>query len=120
MKMGRNADEKITGVLHDVIEDSSWAFGDIQAEGFSTEIIAALVCLTKISETEDYDNFIECVAKNPLAVTVKIHDPTDNMDVRRLPHIGDGEMIRLNKYLKAYHRLKPDYDAPHPLFDEIR
>ena len=37
------------------------------------------------------------------------HDLTDNMDVRRMPCIGEKEVTRLRKYLKAYHRLMPLY-----------
>lgn len=48
-------------------------------------------------------------ASNPIAVAVKIHDLTDNMDVRRMPCIGEKEVTRLRKYLKAYHRLMPLY-----------
>ena len=35
MAMGRTLDEKIVGVLHDVIEDSDWTFGMLQNEGFA-------------------------------------------------------------------------------------
>ena len=85
MEMGRTEEEKIVGILHDVVEDSDWTFEALEAEGFSQEIIAALKCVTKISENENYDDFIERVKKNPLATAVKINDLTDNMDIRRLP-----------------------------------
>jgi uncharacterized short protein YbdD (DUF466 family) len=77
----------------------------LEAEGFAPEIIAALKCVTKISENEDYDDFIERVKKNPLAVAVKINDLTDNMDIRRLPYLSDKDVKRLKKYLKAYKKL---------------
>ena len=105
MEMGQTEEEKIVGVLHDVIEDTDWTFEALEAEGFSQEIIGALRCVTKISENENYDDFIERVKKNPLAVTVKINDLTDNMDIRRLPYLSDKDVKRLKKYLKAYKRL---------------
>ena len=105
MAMGKNEQEKIAGVLHDIVEDTPWTFEMLEAEGFAPEIIAALKCVTKISENEDYDNFIERVKKNPLAVAVKINDLTDNMDIRRLPYLSDKDVKRLKKYLKAYKKL---------------
>ena len=105
MDMGRSEEEKIVGVLHDVVEDTDWTFEMLAAEGFSQDIIAALKCVTKISENENYDDFIERVKKNPLATAVKINDLSDNMDIRRLPYLSDKDVKRLKKYLKAYKKL---------------
>lgn len=105
MEMGKTEDEKIVGVLHDVIEDTDWTFERLKAEGFSQEVINALRCVTKTSENENYDDFIDRVKKNPLATAVKINDLTDNMDIRRLPYLSDKDVKRLKKYLKAYKRL---------------
>ena len=105
MEMGKTEEEKIVGVLHDVVEDTSWTFEALEAEGFSKEIIEALRCVTKTSENENYDAFIDRVKKNPLATAVKINDITDNMDIRRLPYLSDKDVKRLKKYLKAYKRL---------------
>lgn len=105
MEMGKTEEEKIVGVLHDVIEDTDWTFEKLAEEGFSDEVIAALKCVTKTSENENYDDFIDRVKKNPLAVAVKINDLTDNMDIRRLPYLSDKDVKRLKKYLKAYKRL---------------
>ena len=105
MAMGRTLDEKIVGVLHDVIEDSDWTFDMLQNEGFSPEVIEALRCVTKTSENENYDDFIDRIRKNPLATAVKLNDLTDNMDIRRLPYLSDKDVKRLKRYLKAYKRL---------------
>lgn len=105
MEMGKTEDEKIVGVLHDVIEDSDWTFERLEAEGFSQEVINALRCVTKTSENENYDDFIDRVKKNLLAAAVKINDLTDNMDIRRLPYLSDKDVKRLKKYLKAYKKL---------------
>lgn len=86
MEMGQTENEKIVGVLHDVIEDTDWTFEKLAEEGFSQEIIAALRCVTKLSENENYDDFIERVKKNPLATAVKINDLTDNIDAE-LPRL---------------------------------
>ena len=108
MEMGKTEEEKIIGVLHDVIEDTDWTFEALEKEGFSKEVMNALRCVTKLSENENYDDFIERVKKNPLAVAVKINDLSDNMDIRRLPYLSDKDVKRLKKYLKAYKKLIGD------------
>ena len=105
MQAGRTIDEKIVGVLHDIVEDTDWTFEALLAEGFPAHIIDALRCVTKISEEEPYEEFIQRVKSNPLAVAVKINDLTDNMDIRRLAEINDKDVQRLRKYLKAYREL---------------
>ena len=105
MAMGQTMEEKILGVLHDVVEDIAWTFEQLAAEGFSARIIEALRCLTKLSSTEPYDKYITRIKHNPLAVAVKLNDLTDNMDIRRLPYLSDKDVKRLKKYLKAYKQL---------------
>jgi len=104
MNAGISNDEKICGVLHDLVEDTNWTFEDLQKEGFEGHIIDALKCLTK-QKNETYEHFIDRVIKNPLAVKVKINDLSDNMDIRRLEDITEIDRVRLNKYIKAYRRL---------------
>lgn len=113
MAAGRSIEEKIAGVLHDVVEDCGWTFGMLEAEGFSAEILEALRCVTKLSESEPYDKFIARIKGNPLAVAVKLNDLTDNMDIRRLPYLSDKDVKRLKKYLKAYKQLtgEPRYSV---------
>lgn len=105
MQAGKTIDEKIVGVLHDVVEDTTWTFDALLAEGFPVRIVDALRYVTKLSDDELYEAFINRVKNNPLAVAVKINDLTDNMDVRRLQTLTDADMQRLHKYLKAYQSL---------------
>jgi (p)ppGpp synthase/HD superfamily hydrolase len=105
MSAGKTLNEKIVGVLHDVVEDSGWTFEQLSNEGFSDEIIAALRCVTKLSEDEPYDELMERVTKNDLAIAVKINDLSDNMDIRRLKELTEKDFQRLQKYHRAYTRL---------------
>ena len=105
MTSGRTEDEKIVGVLHDVVEDTDWTFEQLQKEGFSNHIIDAIRCLSKTSDEENYDLFIERIKGNQLAVKVKLNDLTDNLDVKRIPEVTGKDVERLNKYLKAYRLL---------------
>ena len=105
MNMGKTVEEKIAGVLHDVVEDSDWTFEMLEKEGIPKDVLDALRCVTKLSEDEDYDHFIERVKTNPLAVKVKINDLKDNMDITRLGEVTEKDLARLNKYIRAYRQL---------------
>ena len=72
---------------------------------FSDDIIDALKCVTKTNEEENYESFINRIKPNPLAVKVKINDLMDNLDIKRMPALEAKDLIRLNKYLKAYKEL---------------
>lgn len=111
MNMGRTDEERIVGVLHDVVEDSDWTFEDLRKEGYSKRIIEALDCVTKRSDNEDYDIFLERTRSNPLAVRVKLNDLIDNMDIRRMKAVQEKDVRRLNKYLRAYRILAADLDG---------
>ena len=106
MELGNSLEEKIVGVLHDVVEDTDWTFERLADEGFSPIILDALRCVTKLSENEPYDHFISRVQANSLAIAVKLNDLSDNMDIRRLKTLTEKDFIRLQKYHKAYWRLK--------------
>lgn len=105
MNMGKTVEEKIAGVLHDVVEDSDWTFEMLEKEGIPKDVMDALRCVTKLSEEEDYDHFIERVKTNPLAVKVKLNDLKDNMDITRLGEVTEKDLARLNKYIRAYRQL---------------
>ena len=112
MNAGVTIEEKIVGVLHDVVEDTSWTFEALAREGFPDNIIKALQCVTKTSEEENYDEFIKRIKLDPLAVQVKINDLVDNLDIKRMPEITERDLPRINKYLRALKYLK------HELFHE--
>ena len=105
MNMGKTVEEKIAGVLHDVVEDSDWTFEMLEKEGIPKDVMDALRCVTKLSEDEDYDHFIERVKTNPLAVKVKLNDLKDNMDITRLGEVTEKDLTRQNKYIRAYRQL---------------
>jgi len=100
--------ERITAVLHDVIEDTDWTMERLRREGFHGEILGALDCLTR-QNGEEYEKFIERVKWNPLAVKVKIADLEDNLDVSRLKEVTDADTKRLKKYELALQMLSHPY-----------
>ncbi|WP_454976524.1 phosphohydrolase [Capnocytophaga bilenii] len=104
MNAGNTENEKICGILHDLIEDTEWTFEKLKEEGFDDEIIEALQCVTKLPN-ENYEEFIARIITNPLAIKIKLNDLKDNMDITRLSFISEEDCERLNKYLKAYQLL---------------
>lgn len=97
--------EKITALLHDIVEDTNLTLDDLTDEGFSPEVLEAVDLLTH-NPQEDYETYIDKIATNPLARAVKLADLADNMDIRRLPApIGEKDMQRLRRYGVAYGKL---------------
>ena len=108
MNAGKTYNEKIVGVLHDVIEDCPEITLDhLLQEGFPNEIVFAIECLTKNPSDQDYTEFVKQTEKSPLAVSVKMNDLQDNMNLTRFNRpMTEKDMNRLNKYLTAYLYLK--------------
>jgi len=99
-------DEKIVGVLHDIVEDSDvWNFERLREEGFEENILSALKSVTKLSEDEDYRQFIKRAGQNEIGRNVKIADIRDNLDVSRMGFLEEKDLLRINKYKDALCRL---------------
>lgn len=77
--MGDTDEEKITGFLHDVVEDSNYSFNDLLREGITNGIVNALRLLTKDDNT-DYFDYIQHIidSNNPIALQVKYNDLRHN------------------------------------------
>ncbi len=98
-------DEIMVAILHDVVEDTEITLSDLREEGFAEQIVHAVDCISK-REDEAYADYIERTIKSQLAVKVKIADLEDNMDIRRMPELGEKDLLRLKKYHRAWLRLK--------------
>ena len=95
---------KIVALLHDTIEDTYITEDYLRQQGLPDDIVDAVMSVTR-REGEDYGAFIRRAAANPIGRQVKIADLEDNMDIRRLPDISDRDVLRLRKYLRAWHYL---------------
>lgn len=93
----------VVALLHDLIEDTHWTAEDLRKE-FPDQIVDAVVALTK-RDGISYEGYIDGVMANKLAAYVKLSDLKDNMDVTRLPELGDYEIKRLKKYHKTHIKL---------------
>ena len=92
---------KIVALLHDTIEDTDVTADYLREEGFTEEIVEAVLAVTR-REGEEYDDYVRRAAQNELGRMVKRADLEDNMDIRRLPELTDRDVDRLRKYLRAW------------------
>ena len=91
-------------LLHDVIEDTDMTFEQLQAEGFTSEIIDALRIMTH-DEKIPYLDYVAEIRKNAIATRVKLADLKHNSDLSRLDLVDDKSMIRVEKYRSAINLL---------------
>jgi hypothetical protein len=95
---------KIVALLHDTVEDTDVTFEDLESEGFPKEVLDTLRVVTHETGV-GYDDYINGLMHDPIAVEVKIADLDDNSDIRRLEVIGPKDIERLQKYLRTHRRL---------------
>ncbi len=94
------ADERIVGVLHDVVEDTDVTMDHLRAEGFSETVLIALDSVTKRGG-EVYMDFVQRAAANPIGRRVKLADLLDNSDVSRIARPTQRDFERLERYRLA-------------------
>lgn len=98
-------EEKTVALLHDVIEDSEYRLGDLNAAGFSENILMAVALLTKIPGSS-YQIYLEGIKSNKLACRVKLADLKHNSDLARITNPTEKDYERLEKYKQAIDYLK--------------
>ena len=96
---------QIIAVLHDILEDTSTTAEDLEALGFSAEIIQAIQALTK----QTGESRLEAAKRttlNPLATQVKYVDVLDNMNLSRINNPTARDFARLEEYKEVLEILK--------------
>ena len=91
---------KAVAWLHDVVEDTSMTFDDLQAAGIAPEVINHLRLLTH-DKSVPYMEYIAALKNDPVAREVKLADLRHNSDSSRLNTITDKDRERLAKYQQA-------------------
>ena len=91
---------KAVAWLHDVVEDSSMTFDDLQAAGIAPEVINHLQLLTH-DKSVPYMEYIAALKNDLVAREVKLADLRHNSDLSRLNTITDKDRERLAKYQQA-------------------
>lgn len=90
-------EERITAILHDVVEDSTWTIEDLSSEAFSSDVIAALEALTKLPG-ESRTAAAKRAVQHPIARAVKLADNTENMDLSRIQAPTEKDYARQQEY----------------------
>ena len=87
---GRNREEQIAGLLHDVVEDTDITFEDLARCGVDDRIVEVLRLLTHDKEKMSYDEYVQKIASsgNDIAIHMKYNDLCHNLKRGRA---GDGQ-----------------------------
>lgn len=105
MMRGHDKEEQVLGAIHDVLERSTLTVEDLAKKDFPPRILTALQHISRVPE-EDYEQYIDRVMEDPLAIRVKLHDLADKMDLLHVDTLSHADLKRYNKQLAAYHRMK--------------
>lgn len=100
MLAGTSENEMICGILHDVVEDTPVSIEMLTAEGFSDTVLDALQLLTH-DRSVPYEEYIQLITGNPLAIQVKLYDLHDNLNRERLGILTLEDEYRMQKYKKS-------------------
>lgn len=93
-------DERIAGVLHDVVEDTPVSLAQLETEGFSPAILAAIDALTK-RPGETRLAAAARAASNPIALRVKLADNAENMNIGRIENPTAKDLVRMEEYAEV-------------------
>ena len=109
-------EERIVGVLHDVVEDcKGWSWERLKEQGCSDKLIEALKSVSKTPDEEKqfkemddpnekmghYLQFIKRAKANKIGRHVKAADIRDNLDISRIDDITNSDINRLRRYKAA-------------------
>jgi (p)ppGpp synthase/HD superfamily hydrolase len=101
--------DKIAGVLHDVVEDTDITLDYLKEKlGLSESVIFAIDCLTK-RKGENYDVYIKRVMSSAIAVCVKIQDIRHNLlpdRIKNSSNLKQRDLERIRKYIYTLNILK--------------
>jgi (p)ppGpp synthase/HD superfamily hydrolase len=83
-------------MLHDVVEDTNVTAPLLEQLGFSPEVVAAVVAISRKSNHEG-DAYYARVKANALALRVKVQDLAHNESPERVQMLNEADQVRLAK-----------------------
>ncbi|MFL6125320.1 phosphohydrolase [Actinophytocola sp.] len=103
----RGEHERMTAVLHDVVEDTAVTLADLTELGCPPEVVAAVAAISK-RPGEDQATYLARVSANPIARAVKRADIADNMSPDRMARLDPLTQDRLRAKYESALRLLND------------
>lgn len=101
----------ITALLHDILEDTDTKPEDLIELGFDSDIVQAVIAITRRPDENSYFEYIERLKQNDIAKIVKIYDLENNMDITRLTKLEEKDIKRLIKYWNCWMYLRGQITA---------
>lgn len=89
--------EKMTAVLHDVVEDTAITLENLEREGFPDEVLRAIDALTKRPGETRLEAAMRAVV-DPIGRAVKLADNAENMDLSRISNPTEKDYARCREY----------------------
>lgn len=118
MMRGESTDERIVGVLHDILEDTKCTVDELHRCGIRGHNINAIIAITRV-DGETYRDYIRRVSTNELATRVKIYDLTLNLaTLDRMTRTDTSSLSE--RYTWAYYELVRSISSPPMMFEEDR
>jgi len=102
----QGADEEVQciALLHDLLEDCPEWTEEMLLQRFAPRVVAGVKAMTH-TDDEDYMDYIERLKSNADAVVVKLADLKDNMNMNRIDMPVEKDLVRVEKYRKAWETL---------------
>ena len=100
--------EKLTALLHDIIEDTGYTADDLRRMGYGDDVVAAVELLSRHKGT-DYLEGIRSLAesRNRIAIRVKIADNEENCDPARVAQLPPDKRAFTRRYEQSLSILRP-------------
>lgn len=100
--------ERIVAILHDILEDTDATTSELLLTGFTETEINAVIAISK-TKNQKYEEYLEQVKANKLALNVKKADIRDNSNPARLYLLEPDKREYLrNKYQRAQKLLEEE------------
>ena len=106
-KFDNDEEEKIIGLLHDLLEDTKVTIEELKEMGFSSFVLETLKLLTR-NKAYSYDEYIDQIinSHNESALYIKKIDLEHNMDFTRCPNLDEATREKLQKkYTQNYSKI---------------
>jgi GTP diphosphokinase / guanosine-3',5'-bis(diphosphate) 3'-diphosphatase len=104
-QMGKTIEEKLVGLLHDVVEDSEWTLNDLRKAGIPEVIVEGVDRMTR-RPGESVKSYMNRVKESELSIKVKLKDLRHNSDTSRISDWTEKDYKRLDKYRRQTKELE--------------